>query len=365
MRLHDFLNVLGLATMALIDTCPPKEALMTTTPRPKRVLVLGAHGRFGAAAVQAFTQAGWQVLAHSRRPLRALPVGATALHIELHDTEALAAQAEGSFAVVHALNPPYARWQTEALPLAEAGMALALCLGARFVLPGNVYAYGQAMPPLLQEHTPERPDTRKGHIRQQIEARMRALQAQGLHGRVLRAGDFFGSGRGSWFDLCIVRGLASGRLTYPGPLHLPHAWAYVPDLAQALTQWMAREHALPGVSARFECLHFAGHTLTGHQLLAAVQAAAGPAPARGWRTGGMPWKLMRAFAWAVPSWREVLEMRYLWQCPHALDGSRLAAALGQPEPHTALPQAMAQALAGLGLASPGASHRQSPLGSST
>ena len=31
------------------------------------VLVLGAAGRFGAAAVQAFAQAGWRVLAQQRR----------------------------------------------------------------------------------------------------------------------------------------------------------------------------------------------------------------------------------------------------------------------------------------------------------
>jgi nucleoside-diphosphate-sugar epimerase len=338
---------------------------MNRDATPRQVLVLGAGGRFGAAAAAAFAEAGWRVLAHSRQPLAGLPAGALALHTSVHDTASLAAQAQGSFAVVHALNPPYSEWEKQALPLAEAGMALALRLNARFVLPGNVYAYGRSMPALLSETTPEAPDTRKGRIRQAIEARMRELQTQGLHGRVLRAGDFFGSGRGSWFDLCIVRGLRSGRLAYPGPLDVPHAWAYVPDLARALVRWMEADWANeakgvhpasvmpPRSSAHFEALHFAGHTLTGRELLAAVQAAAGPAPARSWRIGGMPWGVLRAFAWAVPSWREVLEMRYLWQQAHALDGSRISAALGQAVPHTPLPQAMTQALADLGLAAPG------------
>ena len=49
---------------------------------------------------------------------------------------------------------------------------------------------------------------------------------------VIRAGDFFGGGPGSWFDLAIAKRAAAGALVYPGPLDRPHAWAYLPDLAQ-------------------------------------------------------------------------------------------------------------------------------------
>jgi hypothetical protein len=47
----------------------------------------------------------------------------------------------------------------------------------------------------------------------------------------------------------------------------------------------------------------------------------------------------------------LLEMRYLWQTPHALANARLTALIG-PEPHTPLPQAVAAALADLGLLAP-------------
>ena len=51
---------------------------MTPSSAPARtVLVLGANGRFGLAATQAFAAAGWRVLAHVRRDAAAgMPAGA-------------------------------------------------------------------------------------------------------------------------------------------------------------------------------------------------------------------------------------------------------------------------------------------------
>ena len=34
-------------------------------------------------------------------------------------------------------------------------------------------------------------------------------------------------------QVAIVKALAKGKLVYPGPLDRAHAWAYLPDLAQA------------------------------------------------------------------------------------------------------------------------------------
>ena len=55
---------------------------------------------------------------------------------------------------------------------------------------------------------------------------------------------------------------------------------------------------------------------------------------------------MRLLAWAVPMWRELLSMSYLWRVPHALDGRRLHAAIG-PLPATPLDQALEEALRAL------------------
>ena len=331
----------------------------------KTVVILGATGRFGAAAVRAFANAGWRVLAQARQAPAHLPAAALWLPAPLQDTAALQAAAAGAQVVVHAINPPYSAWHTQALPLAGLGMELAQRLGALFMLPGNVYNYGVGMPALLQPDTLQRPSSAKGRLRCEMEAHMAQRARAGLRSVVIRAGDFFGSGRGSWFDRVVVRSLVNslrrGKLVYPGPLDVAHAWAYVPDLARAfvaLAECELRQRVALGDSPRgqFERLHFAGHTLTGRELLAGLEEAAaalGLRPARGFRQAGLPWGVMRLGSHWINSWREVVEMAYLWQVPHALDGGALRAALGSPASgvaHTALPQALLASLCELGFA---------------
>lgn len=316
------------------------------TPQRPTVLILGANGRLGLAAAQAFDAAGWQVLAQVRRRAAAsMPAGVRLVQTPLSEPEALAVQAAGAQVVVYALNPVYTRWAQEAIPMAVGGMDLAQRLGARFMLPGNVYNFGTQMPALLREDTAQRADTRKGRIRVAIEAEMARRCAAGtLRATVLRAGDFFGGGAGSWFDLVITKSLVKGKLAYPGPLDVPHAWAYLPDLARAFVAVAA--NAPQG----FTRLHFAGHTFTGRELLSHIESAAaglGLRPATGWRHGAMPWGLIRAIGTVYPLWRELARMSYLWRVPHALDGAALQAITGAL-PGTAPPAALRQTLIDLG-----------------
>jgi nucleoside-diphosphate-sugar epimerase len=312
------------------------------------VLVLGANGRFGAAAVRAFAAAGWQVHAQVRRaPAAALPSGAVALQTPLHDTATLVARAADASVVVYGVNPLYTRWDEEALPLARLGMDVAERLAALFMLPGNVYNFGEHMPALLRPDTPQAPATTKGRQRCELEAEIQLRSAQGrLRGAVVRAGDFFGAGSGNWFDQAIVKDIARGRLVYPGPLDVAHAWAYLPDLARAFVAVAARAE-----KPVFETLHFAGHTCTGAELLAGLEATAndiGLRPAAGFSHRGMPWSVIRAVGIVHPLWRELARMSFLWRVPHALDGSALLAASG-PLATTPLPAALRQSLLDLGL----------------
>jgi hypothetical protein len=228
-------------------------------------------------------------------------------------------------------------------------MDLAQRLCATFMLPGNVYNFGSSMPALLEPGTPQRADTAKGRLRMQMEAEMQQRAAQGLRSVVLRAGDFFGGGHGAWLDKVVLASLARRKLVYPGPLDVSHAWAYLPDLARAFVAVASRTDLPP-----FTPLHFAGHTLTGAQLLAALERAAaklGIVPAAGWRHGGLPWALLRAGGIVVPMWRELAEMEYLWRVPHALDGRALLTIVG-PLPATPLDAALRHALQDLGYAAP-------------
>jgi nucleoside-diphosphate-sugar epimerase len=309
----------------------------------RTALILGAHGRFGRAAVAAFVAAGWRTLAQSRKASPGLPAGAQALVGDLADLAGLAGRAAGASIVVHAANPPYDRWDAEMLPLAEQAIALAAELRATLMLPGNVYGYGEAMPAVLAEHTPMQPSTAKGRLRVALEDALRTAARDGrIPGAVvIRAGDFFGSGTGSWLDLAVLKSLARGRLVYPGPLDRMHAWAYLPDLARAFAAVAGCRQLRP-----YEHIHFPGHALTGAALLDAVEGALrklGRMPRGGLRRADMPWLAMRLGAPFVPMLREVLAMRYLWNVPHALAGKRLTELVGAL-PGTPIDEAMLAAV---------------------
>jgi len=316
------------------------------TSSPKTVLILGANGRFGAAADQAFAAAGWRVLAQVRRaPTEPLPAGAEALALPLAETAAISERAAGAQVVIYAVNPAYWRWDEELLPLFRQGVAVARQLRAVFMLPGCVYNYGQGLPAWLDETTPQRPSTRKGEQRVLMEDELRALGSQGVSSVLVRAGDFFGAGAGSWLDQAIVKDIARGKLVYPGPLDLAHSWAYLPDLARAFVA-VAQ---LPRVTG-YRAMHFSGHTLTGHEFMGVLERAAhslGLRPARGFRHGGMPWRLIRVAGLFSPLLRELARMSYLWRVPHGLRGRALEQLVGTL-PGTPIEAALRQTLVDLG-----------------
>ena len=183
------------------------------------------------------------------------------------------------------------------------------------MVPGNVYNFGAAMPAVLREDTPQRAQTIKGQVRIQMEQR---LQQSGVRSIVIRAGDFFGGGKGTWFDTAMVKDIRKGQFTYPGAPDVSRAWAYLPDLARSFVAVAQRRAQLPA----FEVLHFAGHRITGQRWLDVLTP---PAQSHGWVKPGaplkmakLPWPIIRICALFVPTWRALLEMHYLWQTPHAL-----------------------------------------------
>lgn len=319
----------------------------------KTVLILGARGRLGSALAQAFVGAGWQVLAQVRpqAPLTARP-GVQWLAMDLGDEAGLlqAAQAAGGVdVVVHAVNPPYVRWHQEVLPLMECAIRLTRQLGARLMFPGNVYNYGEKMPAVIDEGSLMQPHTRKGRLRVAAERLLEA--SHDVPSVIIRAGDFFGNGTGSWFDLALVKDIARGKVTLPGTLNVATPWAYVPDLARVFVRVADRWLAQPGGLSRHSSLCYGGHQLSGADWLALLTPLAREngwlAPQAELRLGTLPWGLFRALSFAVPLFRELSEMKYLARTPHALSSRKLIELTG-PLEQTALPVAVRAALAGLG-----------------
>jgi nucleoside-diphosphate-sugar epimerase len=253
--------------------------------------------------------------------------------------------------VVHALNPAYTHkaWRTQVPRLAQAAIRVTRELGATLLVPGNIYNFGESMPAVLREDTVQSAATVKGRIRIAMERQvLEATQDGRMKAVVIRAGDFFGAGRGAWLDLVLANNLARGELTYPGALDVPTAWAYLPDLAAAFVKVAQQRRQLPA----FDTLHFAGHSITGQDWAETLRDVAWE---EGWlppsgelRVKALSWPLMRAAGLFVPTLAALCEMRYLWRTPHRLDNARLQALIGD-EPHTPFAQALRAALADLDL----------------
>ena len=162
---------------------------------------------------------------------------------------------------------------------------------------------------------------------------------------IVRAGDFFGaSGGNNWFSQAFVKpGKPVRSVTYPGERGAGHGWAYLPDLAEAIARLAERDAEL----GAFERFNFGGHWFErGVALAEATRRAAGvpKAPIR-----RFPWFFIYLLAPFVETFREMLEMRYLWRTSVQLDNRKLVAFLGE-EPHTDLDRALRATLRGLGCA---------------
>jgi nucleoside-diphosphate-sugar epimerase len=325
---------------------------VTFTPRNlmnRIALVIGVTGGIGSETARALIAAGWHVRALHRNPAAAQLTFAELGAIEwirgdaLNASDVVAAASQVS-AIVHAANPPgYRNWKGLALPMLESSIVAAQAAGARLVLPGTVYNFGPDAPALIDESAPQRPLTRKGKIRVEMEQRLQRAAQEGVPVLIVRAGDFFGPRAGnSWFAQALVKpGRAIRSVTYPGNHDCAHAWAYLPDLAVTIVRLLERAEQLQP----FEVFHFSGHGFERGVELAEATRGAGGVPSAPLRR--FPWFAIYLLAPFVETFREMLEMRYLWSRPLLLDNRKLVGFLGE-EPHTPLEVALRTTLAGLG-----------------
>ncbi|MCW3835236.1 NAD-dependent epimerase/dehydratase family protein [Sphingomonas canadensis] len=305
----------------------------------KTVLVLGATGGVGGETARALLRHGWRARALARR-IPAAAEGIEWIAGDALDQAAVIRAAAGADAIVHAVNPPgYRNWDRLVLPMLANSIAAAQAAGARLALPGTVYNYDARSVAVAVPDTPQRPDTRKGAIRAEME-RMLA-DAPGLRALVLRAGDFFGPrAANNWLSQGMVKpGRPVRSLLYPGRRGVGHAWAYLPDVGEAFARLLDIEQQLPGFARH----HFAGHWIDGAGFAAALAEAAGHPV----RVRGFPWGLLPLVAPFNATMRELIEMRGFWRHPLRLEDPGLEAAIG-PEPRTPLIQALRTTLAALG-----------------
>lgn len=361
------MNVVPVSSMGLSSFMEPVMSSIQSVPStPPRALIVGATGGFGAQMTRTLLAHGWAVHALTRHADMAEQVrsGATSWRgleaVQWHLGDASVAAdvlqaAQGAHVIVHAANPPrYQRWRELALPMLANSVAAAREVGARLVLPGNVYNFGPDAGELVNERSPQRPLTRKGAVRVEMEQMLREAgerQERPVRSLVIRAGDFFGGhSPASWFgNLMVKPGKRLREVVYPGVPEVGHSWAYLPDVAETVVLLLALDLREPQRLATCDVFHFEGHWLPqGGELAQAVRRASGNPllPVK-----RLPWWVLTALSPLVPLFREIREMRYLWLVPLRLDNRKLLSLIGQ-EPHTPLDEAVRTSLIDMGCLSP-------------
>lgn len=315
----------------------------------RKALVLGATGGIGGEIATALLRRGWQVRAlarnvDARRDPRSDPLAkAEWVAGDAMNADHVLGAAEGADVIVHAVNPPgYHNWGKLVLPMLDNSIAAAEAVGARIVLPGTVYNYGADAFPVLKEDSPQHPETEKGRIRVEMERRLEVASRRNAPALIVRFGDFFGPVSGNnWFSQGVVTpGKRLSAITYPGRSGVGHAWAYLPDAAEAVARLLDRPDDLEPF-ARF---HFAGYwDADGTEMPRAIADAVGRP---GIKVKSIPWPALGLLGLFRETMRELHKMRYLWSTPVRLDNARLVAFLGE-EPHTPLADAVRTTLKAL------------------
>jgi nucleoside-diphosphate-sugar epimerase len=314
----------------------------------RTALIVGASGGIGGEVARLLIGRGWSVRGLKRDPGK-LSAAEKASGVDWRGGDAMSASdvasaAHGVAVIVHAVNPPgYRNWGKLVLPMLDNTIAAARANGARIVLPGTVYNFGPDALPNVQETSPQNPLTAKGRIRAEMERRLRAAAQAGSHVLIVRAGDFFGpQARNNWFSQGLVQpGKPVTAIMNPGRPGVGHQWAYLPDVAETMVRLMEKAEMLEP----FAVFHMEGHwDQDGAQMINAIRTAVGNPNIK---VRSLPWWLIRLLSPFVPLFREMSEMRYLWNVSLHMENKQLRAVLGS-EPHTALNAAVRSTLAGLG-----------------
>lgn len=317
----------------------------------KSVLILGGAERLGRATARAFVEAGWRVMAQVHPTLKppVLP-GVEWIRAEPDDAQALCMAAIDAAVVVLGHTPRFGRagWTDRSDELTAAAVLVARGLGATLIMPRTVFSLGGSPQGLLREDIGAPADHPYTSASLLGERRLReASEDRRLQGIVVRAGHYFGPGVGGWLPHFVAARMRFGRFTHPGRMEVAVPWAYLPDLARTFVHLAERRHRLPA----FSVLHFPGHCVDGHDWGRALAQLAGE---RGWVPAGdallhepMPWGAIRAAGLFSGRLRALGRLRPAWQHSHALDGLRLAQAVGAL-PHTPFHQAVRESMADTG-----------------
>lgn len=158
--------------------------------------------------------------------------GVRTISVDATDAGHLAKIAKGAEAIFMCAMAAYHRWPTDFFPIMDGTVEAAEDVGAKLVVLGNLYGYGESAPNPLTPGLALDPTTRKGTVRSIMWQR---AVASGVPAIEVRASDYLGREAVTYFSLLALPSLLQRAATsFPGDLDADHAWSFTKDTARTL-----------------------------------------------------------------------------------------------------------------------------------
>jgi nucleoside-diphosphate-sugar epimerase len=287
----------------------------------ERITIFG-YGPTGRASAARLLSEGREVIVAQRNAPPDLPRGATFAPVDALDREAVVKAVRGSGQFVVTIGFPYSGilWR-DVWPRAMSNFVEACkATGGRMVFVDNLYMYGPQTTPLTETMSLSNYGLKPAARSAATRVWMAAAAAGEARVAALRAPDFYGPGVGLSFlgDTSIGK-LAKGKpAIFVGSPGVLHDYAYVPDIARAVTTLLAAPDSAFGQAWHMPC----APTRTTRDIL---QIAADTLDVK-LRISAMPAWMLGPSAMFSPFLRELKEMRFQWDRPYQVDASRFKAA---------------------------------------
>jgi nucleoside-diphosphate-sugar epimerase len=286
-----------------------------------RITIFG-YGPVGRAIAARLLSEGREVIVAQRNAPPDLPRGATFAPVDALDRDAIVKAVHDSGQFVVTIGFPYSGilWR-DVWPKAMSNFVEACkATGGRMVFVDNLYMYGPQTTPLTETMSLSNYGLKPAARSAATRVWMGAAAAGEARVAALRAPDFYGPGVGLSFlgDTSIGK-LAQGKpAIFVGSPGVLHDYAYVPDIARAVTTLLAAPESAFGQAWHMPC----APTRTTRDIL---QIAADTLDVK-LRISAMPAWMLGPSAMFSPFLRELKEMRFQWDRPYQVDASRFKAA---------------------------------------
>lgn len=284
-------------------------------------VVLGASGGAGNAIARALHDAGLRARAVNRSGRAGLPADIEIVAADVTTPGGAAQAVAGAEVVYMAAQPAYHRWPDEFPPMLEQVIEATAAVRAKLVMVDNLYGYGPGAGTMTEE-TPEGATDRKGATRASMTRMLLDAHHSGtLRVAIGRASDYFGPrADNSGITALAIAPAVNGRtIRWVGSLDMPHAVAYLPDIARAYVALGTDNRA----DGRIWILPHGG-PITGREFLDAVNEAL-PQPVKSGRVSKT--MLLTAAPFHRVS-RESLGIVYQWTEPFVVSDAQFQKVFG-------------------------------------